>query len=191
MRKLRPWLFVGAGGAAALLFGVLGAQLQPGAALVLLTLGGVALAFCGMTLYRVLEPLLRPGKAAARAAESRESVRLRELVHEKQLVLKAIREIEHDYHMRKISEPDYKDMSQRYRARAMRLIREIDAGDDFRGLIEQELKTRLAAQDAAARLGCPGCGTINDEDAKFCKKCGRALGPAPAASPSAGGTDPS
>jgi hypothetical protein len=88
--------------------------------------------------------------AAARAADTRESTRLRELEREKALVLKAIREIEHDFHMRKISEADYKEMTHRYRTRAMRLIREIDAGDDFRGLIEQELKTRLAALAATA-----------------------------------------
>ena len=102
---------------------------------------GWPLALCGLALFRVVDPLLRPAAAAARAEANRQSVRLRELEREKQLVLKAIREIEHDFQMRKISESDYKEMTHRYRARAMRLIQEIDAGDDFRSLIEQELKT--------------------------------------------------
>ena len=82
---------------------------------------------------------------------------MRELEREKQLVLKAIKEIEFDYQMRKIAERDYREMVERYRNRAMRLISEIDAGDDFRGLIEKELKLRLelpvartVAGDAAA-----------------------------------------
>jgi hypothetical protein len=150
LRRLRSWLIAAAAGSAAVLYGLYGAGLSVGPPLVLLTMGGVGVALCGMTLYRVLDPLLRPTAAAARAAESGQSVRLRELTHEKQLVLKAIREIEHDFHMRKISDADYHELAQRYRARAMRLIREIDAGDDFRSLIEQELKTRLAALDAAA-----------------------------------------
>ena len=143
------WGIILAAAAAALSYGIVGAKLSPSAPLVILTLGGGALAFCGLQLYRVLEPLLRPAAAAARAADTRQSTRLRELEREKGLVLKAIREIEHDFQMRKISESDYKEMTHRYRTRALRLIREIDAGDDFRGLIEQELKTRLAAQAAA------------------------------------------
>ena len=55
-------------------------------------------------------------------------------------MLKAIKEIELDYQMRKIAEGDYREMIERYRTRAMRLISEIDAGDNFRELIERELK---------------------------------------------------
>jgi hypothetical protein len=145
-----------AGAAAGLSYGIVGAGLRPSAALLLLTMGGVALAVCGLTLFRVVEPLLRPAAAAARAADNRASARMRELERDKALVLKAIREIEHDYQMRKISESDYKELTHRYRTRAMRLIREIDAGDDFRGLIEQELKTRLAALAASDEAAATG-----------------------------------
>jgi hypothetical protein len=147
--RVPGWLIITLGMVLALLYGLLVVGLPPGAALVLMTLGGLAVALCGMALFRVIDPLLRPAAAAARAEADRQSVRLRELEREKGLVLKAIREIEHDYQMRKISEDDYKKMSHRYRARAMRLIQEIDAGDDFRSLIESELKHRLAAMDAA------------------------------------------
>jgi hypothetical protein len=187
---LKTWLIAAVAAAAAVAYGYWAADLDHGAPLVLLGLGGIAVALCAMTLFRIIDPLVRPAAAAARAETNRTSVRIRELTHEKQLVLKAIREIEHDYQMRKIDEGDYKELTARYRGRAMRLIREIDAGDDFRSLIEQELKTRLTAQEAAgissARPGgasCGACGTANDPDAKFCKKCGGALatGPAPEA----------
>jgi ribosomal protein L40E len=137
----------------------------------------------------VLDPLSR-ADATARLAP-RAPQRLRELEREKQLVLKAIKEIELDYQMRKIAEPDYKDMVERYRRRAMRLIGELEAGDNFKPLIERELRDRLAAQDAAeaatvaapeARSAptavanvCPSCTTLNDVDAQFCKKCGGKL----------------
>ena len=49
----------------------------------------------------------------------------------------------------KISEADHKELTQRYRTRALRLINQIDAGDDFKTLIEQELKTRLSALASA------------------------------------------
>jgi hypothetical protein len=81
-------------------------------------------------------------------------------------------------------------MVERYRNRAMRLISELDSGDDYRGLIEKELKLRLelpaadapataaSSADAASpggRPACPTCQTINDTDAKFCKSCGGKL----------------
>jgi hypothetical protein len=142
-------MVAGAGLILALLYGVLGAGLHAGPALVMMALGGLAAGLCGAALFRVIDPLLRPAAAAARAEANRQSVRLRELEREKGLVLKAIREIEHDFQMRKISESDYQKMSHRYRARAMRLIQEVEAGDNFRSLIEAELKHRLAAIEAA------------------------------------------
>ena len=147
--RIPTWAAALVGMVLALLYGVLVAGLHPGAALVMMTLGGLAAGLCGMALFRVIDPLLRPAAAAARAEASRQSVRLRELEREKGLVLKAIREIEHDFQMRKISESDYQKMSHRYRARAMRLIQEVEAGDNFRSLIEAELKHRLAAIEAA------------------------------------------
>jgi hypothetical protein len=97
----------------------------------------------------------------------------------------------------------------------MRLIGEIEAGDDYRVLIERELAMRIklapeatapAAQVAPApaatapapaspsaspsaapapvhpaapseRPTCASCGTPNDPDAQFCKKCGARLSP--------------
>jgi hypothetical protein len=181
--RFRGWAIALAGAALALLYGVLGAGLRPGAPLLMLSVGGLTLALCGMALFRVLDPLLRPAAAVQRQEKATESTRLRELEREKQLVLKAIREIEHDFQMRKISEADHKELTQRYRTRALRLINQIDAGDDFKTLIEQELKTRLSALEAA-RSACAACGAANEADARFCKKCGKTLAAAAAAAES-------
>jgi len=183
-RRRVPTLALGLGGAAiALAYGLTVMHMRAGAPLVMLALGGMTLVLAGVALWRVLDPLSRrdlPMEAAPRAAE-----RLRELEREKQLVLKAIKEIEFDYQMRKVAEADYKEMVERYRARALRLISELEAGDNFRPLIERELRDRLAAAHAApadsvaepAEKGaCPSCGTHNDDDAQFCKKCGGRLG---------------
>jgi hypothetical protein len=174
--RIRKWAIALGATLAALLYGLFGADLRPGAPLLILTVGGLAVALCGLALYRVVEPLLRP-KTAERPEKAAQSTRLRELEREKQLVLKAIREIEHDFQMRKISEADHKELTQRYRSRALGLINQIDAGDDFRTLIEQELKTRLGALQAA-RAACSRCRTPNEDDAQFCKKCGQILTPA-------------
>jgi hypothetical protein len=184
-RRRVPALVLGLGGAAvAMVYGLAILHMRMGAPLVMLGLGGLTLVLAGIALWRVLDPLSRdelPAPAAPRAPQ-----RLRELEREKQLVLKAIKEVELDYQMRKIAEPDYKDMVERYRARAMRLISELEAGDNFRPLIERELRDRLAAAEVAGTQettaapmvdgACPACGTKNDDDARFCKKCGGKLG---------------
>jgi hypothetical protein len=188
-RRRVPSLVLGLGGAAvALLYGVAVMHMRMGAPLVVLALGGMTLVLAGVALWRVLDPLSRAGaERAAHEAAPRSTGRLKELEREKQLVLKAIKEIELDYQMRKIAEGDYKEMIERYRARALRLISELEAGDNFRPLIERELRDRIAAADAApmdAAPGgakeagaCPSCGAHNDDDAQFCKKCGGKLGP--------------
>jgi hypothetical protein len=185
-RRRVPAFVLGlAGGAVAAAYGATVLHLRMGAPLVMLGLGGMTLVLAAIALWRVLDPLSR-AELGAFAAAPRSSGRLRELEREKQLVLKAIKEIELDYQMRKIAEPDYKEMIERYRARALRLISELEAGDNFRPLIERELRDRIAAADAApadapppaAQAGaCPSCGTHNDDDAQFCKKCGGKLGP--------------
>jgi zinc-ribbon domain len=192
-RRRVPALVLGLGGAAiAIAYGLVGMKMRYGPPLVMIGLGGLTLVLAGIALWRVIDPLSRadlPMPTAPRAPQ-----RLRELEREKQLVLKAIKEIEFDYQMRKIAEPHYKEMIERYRGRAMRLIGELEAGDNFRPLIERELKDRLAALEAApeappatatatahaaatTEVGrCPACGTRNDEDAQFCKKCGGKVG---------------
>jgi zinc-ribbon domain len=136
-------------------------------------LGGLTVVLVGVALFRMLDPLLRADaeRVEPSSTSGGSTAHQRELEHDKRLVLKAIREIEHDYQMRRIAESDYQELLQRYRARAMRIIRELDAGDNYRTLIEDELKARLAALPPP----CPSCGNSNDADAQFCKKCGGKL----------------
>jgi len=150
-RRLPTWLWGAIGAAVVLIYGLAIERMRLGPPLVMLALGGMTLAFTAGALWRIIDPLTRAdGPVAAAGGESRGSAR--ELEREKQLVLKAIKEIELDYQMRKISERDYREMVERYRNRAMRLISELDAGGDYRGLIEKELKLRLElpVADAAA-----------------------------------------
>jgi hypothetical protein len=135
----------------------------------------------------MIDPLARAETAGPAAGAGGSARWTRELEREKQLVLKAIKEIEFDFQMRKVSEADYRVMVERYRTRAMRLISELDAGSDYRALIERELKMRLDLPQAAGTAPaaeapsasphtCASCQTANDNDAQFCKKCGSKLG---------------
>jgi hypothetical protein len=89
--------------------------------------------------------------------------------------------------MGKISEADFVEISGRLRARAGRLIRQLDAGAGHRARIDQEVASRLTAQSAPdsppARARswtlvvrvCAACETRNENDARFCKGCGAKL----------------
>jgi len=154
--------------------------------------GAAAFAF-----YRMLWPLASPEESGApemvggrtRAA----------LEREKALVLKAIKELEFDRAMGKVSEADWQEMTARLRARALRLIRQLDEGSAaYRELIERELNARRQAAElqvapqarpraqgsslpeatpvaGSSVRTCRRCGAANDRDARFCKKCGTDL----------------
>ncbi len=71
------------------------------------------------------------------------------LEREKMLALRTLKELEFDRSMKKISEDDYSEMSTRLRARATRIIRQLDAGAGYRAKIEADLAKRLGERGSA------------------------------------------
>jgi len=99
-----------------------------------------------------------------------------ELLREKKLLLKAIKEAEFDRDLKKLDEGEADTIISRYRARAIDILRllspERETGaKDYASLVEEELQKRLAAGPRP----CLDCGKVNDEDAAFCKGCGAKL----------------
>jgi hypothetical protein len=185
---LQPWqLFTLAGlvGATVVVFLSKG---QSPAAVILLSLTIFAAAAVGMAALRTFVPLA--GQALSNSAEGpvRASRTRVALEREKALVLRSIKETEFDRAMGKMSEKDFVEMSARLRARAARLMRELDAGAGYREQIEREITRRIAgvqpvsapapdvAPDPSTDAACPSCQTRNDGDARFCKGCGGRLG---------------
>ncbi|MEI6668282.1 MAG: zinc ribbon domain-containing protein [Acidobacteriota bacterium] len=122
------------------------------------------------------------------------------LEREKMLVLRSIKEVEFDRAMHKISEADYNEIVPRLRVRAVGLIRQLEGGGGYRGLIERDLAALMGTpaagtakpevatpvtmaapavetQSASAAVAgtCPSCAIVNDSDARFCKSCGARL----------------
>ena len=54
------------------------------------------------------------------------------LEREKSLVLRSIKELEFDFAMGKVAKPDFDEMSARLRARALGLMRQLDAGGGYK-----------------------------------------------------------
>jgi hypothetical protein len=178
---LQPWQFfvlAALGCATAVTFMARG---QGPTAIVLLgVLMGTA-ALVGYAALRALRPLV--------SAEDDRTVMVGErtraaLEREKLLTLRSIKELEFDRAMGRLSDEDWSEMSGRLRARAARLMKQLDAGVGYRDQIEQELARRIAGDarlnpplpsTANADRVCGGCQTSNDADARFCKNCGAAL----------------
>src|SRR5918993_1171913 len=194
--SLQPWqLFTLAGliGATVVVFFSRG---QSPIGIILLSAAVFAAAFVGLSALRTLLPLTgtvpedRPDMLGGRTRAA--------LERDKALVLRTIKELEFDRGMGKVSEKDFAEMSARLRARAGRIMRQLDAGSLYRDQIEKEVEQRLAAvgpaESAARERGpappdraypvadtqspadCPSCSTRNDRDARFCKACGSRLG---------------
>jgi hypothetical protein len=172
----RPWhFFVLASLMAATAAVIMSRQSTPEhLVLISLTIGAAGAAAAGF--YRMLAPLAtddplvytEPPSERTRAA----------LEREKALTLRSIKELEFDRAMGKVSDKDFEEMAGRLRTRAIALIKELDSENGgYRSVIERELSERLAtkaSQPAVAptALRCASCGSDNDSDASFCKRCG-------------------
>jgi len=154
--------------------------------LISFTIGAAGVA--AAALYRTLAPLaLRDVSVLSERPSERA---LATLEREKALVLRSIKELEFDRAMGKVSAKDFDEMAGRLRARAIMLMKQVDAGGSgYRELIERELQVRLNSRRAGSTdlvtapvtmpdsvvPACRSCGTTNDHDAAFCKRCGTSL----------------
>ncbi len=179
--SFRPWhLFVLAALIAATIAIVVARPSEPVAAILLtLTIGAAGLV--GLTAYRAITPLLQKEfqeTTVMAGSRSRAAVE-----REKTLVLRAIKELEFDRAMGKVSEEDFEEMGRRLRQRAIRLLKQLDVeAVDYLAVIERELQGRLGdaaepvvAETPAEAHVCGHCQTSNDQDARFCKGCGKPL----------------
>jgi zinc-ribbon domain len=154
---------------------------QSPANIIILSLTVVSVSFVGLGAYRILSPLVSDQPEAPMTIGGRTRVALE---REKTLVLRSIKELEFDFAMGKIAKADFDEMSGRLRARALGLMRQLDAGGGYKEQIAKEVEERLADQSIRLKTDttkrdatglCGECGTQNDPDAKFCKNCGAKL----------------
>ena len=177
-QTLAPWQFFTLAGLAGATIAVfLTTRGQSPAVVVLLSLTIFAAALVGAAALRTFGPLF--GLVRENAGQVLGGRTRAALEREKTLVLRSIKELEFDRAMGKVSEKDFTDMSARLRARAARILRQLDAAGGYREQIEKEIERRIGpAKSAKAQprtIACVSCQTPNDADAKFCKNCGAAM----------------
>jgi hypothetical protein len=178
---LQPWQFFLLAGMLAATATVIVATGQSPANIIILSLTVVSVSFVGLGAYRILSPLVSDQPELSMTIGGRTRIALE---REKALVLRSLKELEFDFAMGKIAKADFDEMSGKLRARALGLMRQLDAGGGYKDQIAKEVQERLG--DPVIRLKadtttadtsglCGECETQNDPDAKFCKNCGAKL----------------
>jgi hypothetical protein len=186
-----PWQLFTLAGLIGATIAVFMARGESPAAVIMISLTVFAAAAVGIAALRTFLPLTQ--KSATFGPRLLGGRTRAALEREKTLVLRSIKELEFDRAMGKVSEKDFADMGARLRARATRLMRQLDAGAGYRSEIEKEITKRIgdappaAGSQEHARGGsteqappnvagrCESCGTSNDADARFCKHCGHSI----------------
>jgi hypothetical protein len=170
-----------------------------GPATAILVLAGGALVFVIALFWSSLRTLLGETPLSGADAYALGAPRAEE--EQKQAVLRALKDLEFERSVGKISDEDYRELVAKYRVEAKRLLRILDEEAQPRrqqvaSLVARRLRlagfvaeeegadaetdtaepaaAKAAAPEAAAKApgACAACGTVNDEDAVFCKKCG-------------------
>lgn len=155
---------------------------------------GIALALSVGTLILVARLVFQSARALVESSADAEAVeqtaasgrRRKELAREYHNLKRALKELELDHAMGKVSPDDYDQSRSRYRERAVRILRQLDQGQSYRAQIDADLQARRdaalptkpvpePAAPPSAFETCARCTTVNDSDAVFCKKCGNRL----------------
>lgn len=191
-------MVIAVGGAGLYAFLTLAGSARPEPATFALLLAGAALVLSLRALHRLVTALARPDvRTLVARVDQVGAAGRRALRDEKRMVLRAIKELDFDRAMGKISEADYDQVRAGYRLRAVEVMRALDEAPELHPELLRELETRTGSggeapptadtDDAAppvdgdgeapeeAERICEACGGSNDVDAKFCKHCGKEL----------------
>ena len=150
----------------------------------------LAILLTAAALLAVAYPILSKGSAATPSSSAEES--LDELLGQRDAAMQALRELNFDHRMGKISDEDFAVFELNLKQNAAETLRALDeweaqTDDDLDQSLEREVAARRSQLISGGRA-CPSCGRPAAGDDKFCAICGAALAqtPAPAVLPPEG-----
>jgi hypothetical protein len=133
--------------------------------------------------YWIFHPLFRPRRIEAYSTQMRED-REKALQQRKEEVYAAIKEMDFDLEMGKISEDDYQELKSQYKAKALEILKEldtVDGGEDIDAAIERDVhrlrkKKKKGGKETVRQINfCPHCGRKIAPKNNFCQGCGMKL----------------
>ncbi len=104
------------------------------------------------------------------------------LIAQRDATYLAIKDLENDHAMGKLSDADYRTLRAKYETKAVAILQELDSLNGARAsrvavtdeVIEREVG-RLRRASVASSTQCPKCGTPHAPEDVFCAKCGASL----------------
>ncbi|MFQ5904102.1 MAG: zinc ribbon domain-containing protein [Candidatus Binatia bacterium] len=138
--------------------------------------------------FFVSSPLWQKEVEANRKEQSEKERLFLALGRKKEETYRAIKELDLDYQMGKLSPEDHQVLSRRYKEVALELLNEMDEEQENDREVEEEvereilsvrrkaLTTRRSSSPSAPNVNfCPQCGNQVKKGDNFCTQCGRNL----------------
>ncbi len=95
-----------------------------------------------------------------------------ELLAEKEHVYAAIKDLDFEYHTGKLSDEDYRELRERCRVRALRILDALGSDATQRSAADPAVATHEAGAGMDRGPRCAACGHVNPEASNFCESCG-------------------
>jgi hypothetical protein len=136
-----------------------------------------------LAIYFAVSPLLQPG----RATMVLEDDKLAGLLGRKDTILKAIKDLEFDYRVGKVSQGDYQRLDQRLRRQAIGLMQQIEKVEPAGASLDEQLESLIAQfRQTSSASGVPVNGNVSTavptatttpQATRFCTQCGKPVEP--------------
>lgn len=117
-------------------------------------------------------------KTVSQGGSATKNGRLTDLYARRDNLLAALKEIEFDREMGKMSVEDFTEMNTRYRLEAVTVLKRIDAlhGENSGARkLEAELRALRSQQKRDESIFCSNCGAAIGAQDRFCSNCGQRL----------------
>ena len=121
--------------------------------------------------YFVVSPIMQSRK---RYFKNDSNHKANDLIERKETIYAAIKDIEFDYQMGKLSEEDFQALRQQYKDEAVGLLKKIDQIQHKPVKGKSKSASHKKSEDASTKF-CWNCGAAVTRDDKYCTNCGNAL----------------